>query len=595
MKGMALGRGLIGLATMAAVLLVSLLGAGSAGARELVEFEKEATLAANGAIPPVPANPLEEAKEVCGSETAVFGSELLTGTPPSKINVKNEWGDIVPGKDMMISGKISHVVFSGGDLSIDHPFSSDFTFDVLLDEPYWPLARELGAAGGGSSHELHMELEVGQLLHALPQLKGPAEGEPWDLLPQEQANPLTPTLNMQAHENLEAAYIPREGDRIAVRGRWIIDCGHNDFHAELHPITSMAFGHQVHSKTVVHVLSNPYRVTQLYGFGTGEVNSTSPKGTPFPQALEETITSVTQRSIAGIPAAITMKTGIERTQPSTTSWIVCPPGGTEGELQSLKSKFVTRKGVTISVNALKGTNCATASARVGGPNGEFGEYTALQPPSRACGLPYPLVNAEVAGGLGISGLRTNEIERITVNAGGGTFTISHGGDATGPIPFNATAGEVQSALEALGSIGPGNVLVKGGPGGEGGGTPYFVEFVGSLAKLAITPLTTSRSSLTRSKNGAFLATVVVLRPGGELDLHRFILSLIEQKVKAELEFAEEYGKFAGAIERIEANVARTPQVACLDPLSGPQPKKPFLADQQQPFPYYGEVQVQGEG
>jgi hypothetical protein len=581
------------LIVLAAAALLALPWASPAGAHELVEFEKEPTLAANGPIPPVPAKPAEQAKEVCGSETAVFGSELLNGTPPSQIKVKNEWGDIVPGKDMMVSGTISHVEFSGGDLSIDHPFSRDFTFDVLLDEPYWPLARQLGpgATEGAGEHELHMELEVGQLLHAQPQLQGPAEGEPWGLLPSEQTEPPTPTLDGQAHERLEATFIPHEGERIAMRGRWIIDCGHNDFHAELHPITFMAFGHAVGPKTVVHVISNPYRVTQLYGFGTGEVNSSSPKGTPFPQALEETVTSVTQKSIAGIPAAITMKTGIERTQPSTTPWIVCPPG-TKGQ-QNLKSKFVTRKGVTVSVKALKKTDCFTVSAQVGGPNGEFGEYTALQPPSRSCGLPYPLVDAEVAGGLGISGLHVNEIERITVNAGGGTFTISHGGETTGPIPFNATAAEVQSALEALKSIGPKNVVVNGGRGGEGGGTPYFVEFVGSLAKTAITPLTTSRSSLTPSKNGAFLATVVVLRPGGELDLHRFILSLIEQKVKAELEFAEEYGKFVGAISRIEVNVARTPQVACLDPLSAPPlPSKPLLEDQQQPLPYYGEVQVE---
>src|SRR5437588_185632 len=186
MRGMAMSRRFIGLAVMAAALL-ALFWVAPAGARELVEFEKEATLATNGPIPPVPAKPGEEAKEVCGSETQVFGSELLSG---------------------------------------------------------------------------------------------------------EQTEPPTPTLNGQAHANLENAYIPHEGDRIAMRGRWIIDCGHNDFHAELHPITFMAFGHAVEKKTVVHVISNPYRVTELYGFGTGEVNSSSPKGTPFPQALEETITSV---------------------------------------------------------------------------------------------------------------------------------------------------------------------------------------------------------------------------------------------------------------------------------------------------------------
>jgi hypothetical protein len=581
-------RRVIGLTALAAALLAAL-WVSPAGAHELLEFEKEATLAANGPIPPVPANPLQQVKEVCGSETAVFGSELLNGTRPSQIKVKNEWADIVPGKDMMVSGKISHVELSGGDLSIDHPFSRDFTFDVLLDEPYWPLARQLGSGApeAGGQHELHMELEVGQLLHALPQLSGPAEGEPWGLLPFEQTVPPTPTLDAQAHENLEAAFIPHEGERIALRGRWIIDCGHNDFHAELHPITFMAFGHAVGAKTVVHVIANPYRVTELYGFGTGEVNSSSPKGTPFPQALEETITSVTQKAIVGIPAAITMKTGIERTQPSTTPWIVCPPG-TKGQ-QNLNSHFVIRKGVTVSVKGQKGTDCAIASARVGGTNGEFGEYTALQPPSRSCGLPYPLVNAEVAGGLGVSGRTVNELEQITVNAGGGTFTISHEGDTSGPIPFNATAAEVQSALESLKSIGAGNVRVfQGGPGG-----PYFVEFVGSLANKPITPLTTSRSLLTPSKTGAFLATVVVRRPGGELDLHRFILSLIEQRVKAELEFAEEHGQLVGAIGRIEANVARTPQVACLDPLSGPLPSsRPVVEEQQQPFPYYGEVQVE---
>lgn len=595
MRRMEMGRRLVALAALAAAT-VAVLWVSPAGAHELVEFEKEATLAANGPIPPVPANPLEQVKEVCGSETEVFGSELLKGTPPSQIKVKNEWADIVQGKDMMVSGKISHVEFSGGDLSIDHPFSRDFTFDVLLDEPYWPLARQLGsgAAEVGGEHELHMELEVGQLLHALPQLTGPAEGEPWGLLPSEQTEPPTPTLDTQAHENLEAAFIPHEGERIAMRGRWIIDCGHNDFHAELHPITFMAFGHAVGPKTVVHAISNPYRVTELYGFGTGEVNS-SPKGTPFPQALEETVTSVTQKSVAGIPAAITLKTSIERTQPSTTPWIVCPPGP-KGQ-QNLKSHFVTRKGVTVTVKGQKGTDCATASAQVGGASGEFGEYTALQPPSRSCGLPYPLANAEVAGGLGVTGHKVNEIERLTVNASGGTFTISHGAETTGSIPFNASAGAVRAALEGLASIGPGNVVVLGGPGGEGGGTPYTVIFVGKLAEQAITPLTTSHNSLTPSPGGPFpfahLATVVVLQPGGELDLHRFILSLIEQKVKAELEYAEEFGKFVGAIGRIEANVARTPQVACLDPLSGPPlPSKMVLEDQQQALPYYGEVTVE---
>lgn len=585
MRGMAISRRFIVRTVMTAAVL-ALFCVPPAGAHGLVEFESKAALAANGPIPPIPANPLEEVKEVCGSETAVFGSELLNGTSPSQIKVKNEWADIVAGKDMMVSGTISDVEESGGDLSIDHPFSRDFTFDVVLDEPYWPLARQLGpgASEGAGEHELHMELENGQLLHTLPQLTGPAEGEPWL------------ALDAKAHENREDAYIPQAGDRIAMRGRWIIDCGHNDFHTELHPITFMAFGHAVGSTTVVHVISNPYRVTELYGFGTAGVNS-PPKGNPFPKALEETITSVTTKSVEGFPAAITLPTGIERTQPSTAPWFVCKP--TSGKPPILHQNFVFRKGVNIAVKSLASTHqCAIAQITVGGQQGKFGSYAALQPPSRSCGLPYPIVDAEVAGGLGVAGHKVNEIERITVNASGGTFTISHGGDETGHLPFNASHEEVQQALEGLASIGPGNVIVVGGPGGAGGGTPYTVIFVGSLGEKAVTPLTTDHSGLTPSPSGpfpfAFLATVVVLQPGGELDLHRFILSLIEQRVKAELEYAEEHGNLVGAIGRIEANVARTPQVACLDPLSAPlpNPKQALVENNQQPFPYYGEVVVE---
>jgi hypothetical protein len=61
-----------------------------------------------------------------------------------------------------------------------------------------------------------------------------------------------------------------------------------------------------------------------------------------------------------------------------------------------------------------------------------------------------------------------------------------------------------------------------------------------------------------------------------------------------LEAAEGHGILLGAISRIKANVAQNPQVACLDPLSGPppNPNEGVHKDQQQPFPYYGEVTVE---
>lgn len=66
---------------------------------------------------------------------------------------------------------------------------------------------------------------------------------------------------------------------------------------------------------------------------------------------------------------------------------------------------------------------------------------------------------------------------ITGTPTGGTFTLSltRGGvtKVTSAIPYNATAAQVQAALESLSSIGPGGVVVTGGPGP---GTAFTVVF-----------------------------------------------------------------------------------------------------------------------
>jgi hypothetical protein len=71
---------------------------------------------------------------------------------------------------------------------------------------------------------------------------------------------------------------------------------------------------------------------------------------------------------------------------------------------------------------------------------------------------------------------------------------------TGPLPFNATAAEVQAALEALAPIGTGNVEVSGGPGGPGAATPYTIAFTGALTDVNV--------SLLEPGNGALLGNAV---------------------------------------------------------------------------------------
>ena len=84
--------------------------------------------------------------------------------------------------------------------------------------------------------------------------------------------------------------------------------------------------------------------------------------------------------------------------------------------------------------------------------------------------PYPEANMGKADGVAVNETR-QEIQSITNDATGGTFTLSFEGQVTGTIVFNAAASVIKTALELLSTIT--EVLVTGGalP------TDVLVEFV----------------------------------------------------------------------------------------------------------------------
>jgi streptogramin lyase len=71
----------------------------------------------------------------------------------------------------------------------------------------------------------------------------------------------------------------------------------------------------------------------------------------------------------------------------------------------------------------------------------------------------------------------NEIQEVSNDATGGTFTLTFDAEETGPIAFDASAAAVQAALEALASVGAGNVEVRGTGDAD---APWVVEFVETL-------------------------------------------------------------------------------------------------------------------
>jgi hypothetical protein len=104
----------------------------------------------------------------------------------------------------------------------------------------------------------------------------------------------------------------------------------------------------------------------------------------------------------------------------------------------------------------------------------------------------------------VAGAGSSEVQTVTITGGptGGSFTLTFDGATTAAIAFDATAATVDSALEALATVGAGNVSVTGGPGP---GTPWTVTFTGALEATDV-PQMTATSSLTGGTSPAVAVT-----------------------------------------------------------------------------------------
>lgn len=126
--------------------------------------------------------------------------------------------------------------------------------------------------------------------------------------------------------------------------------------------------------------------------------------------------------------------------------------------------------------------------------------------------PDPNVLEFMIGGDVIStGSATAEVQTVTITGTptGGTFTLTFDGETTGPIDFDATNTEVDTALEALSNIGVGEVTVTGGPGP---GSAFTVTFSTALGN--VPQMTASGAGLTGGTAPAVAVTTAT--PGNNL-------------------------------------------------------------------------------
>jgi hypothetical protein len=97
-----------------------------------------------------------------------------------------------------------------------------------------------------------------------------------------------------------------------------------------------------------------------------------------------------------------------------------------------------------------------------------------------------------------------EVQTVTITGTptGGTYTLTFDGSTTAAIAYNATAAAVQSALEALPNVTPGDVTAAGGPHP---GTAVTVTFSGEWTG-DVPVMTASGASLTGGSSPAVAVT-----------------------------------------------------------------------------------------
>ena len=340
-----------------------------------VGFDQSAAVAQNGPLP------IANAGIACGSETATFGTELLT-TSPNNAKVLNEWGEVVPGAPMSVAGSVTALTFSSGDLPFTHPFGKDVTWDILPDRPYQLLAQMHGAElPAGPLGTLHWELTQGEFPH-------------------------------QDTTTYLPGFIPANGDRVASTGHWIIDCGHSNFQTELHPPLMVALGHTEGNATVSHAFYVPYYETQLYtpipDLANAVTDNTArfndPNTLAFPQFLVQEIVRAGHAGPAGplcchdrLETHVLLKGNTKSPMP----WFVCAPGP-KGAHLAVNYKFTVRPGVTISATPNEDIGCVEFTATISR------SFSPMVPQRKDCMLEWSTLDQQAQAATGNPDLKVRD-------------------------------------------------------------------------------------------------------------------------------------------------------------------------------------------
>lgn len=106
----------------------------------------------------------------------------------------------------------------------------------------------------------------------------------------------------------------------------------------------------------------------------------------------------------------------------------------------------------------------------------------------------------------VTAQNSNEVQQVVADATSGNFTITFNTQTTGNILYNASAMDVQTALEALSNIAPGDVVVTSPVT-----STWLIQFAGTYADTNVAQVTASDVDL---MGGGTTVTPSTVHPGG---------------------------------------------------------------------------------
>ena len=256
-----------------------------------------------------------------------IGELFRTGV--NDVQVHYHWAPITGGAPrnqagVALAGTIVGADDSGDDVLGDHPFGTDLDADVRPDPAYAFLAFP-------SVRPLHTEVES------------------------------------RAFPRAALGFTPRAGDRVLMKGDWVLDCGHPPYEAELHPPGFVNYARATDANTTISAaVAIPYRSSLLFNpnpalatafdnparFGNVDTK-------PFSEALVATILHAVINNDDRLEAhALMVPNRFDK-----LDWLVCAPlPRPRAAALDASWRYTTRTGVTVQPAVYAGDGCVRFTA-----------------------------------------------------------------------------------------------------------------------------------------------------------------------------------------------------------------------------------------